>query len=283
MVARTKSASVSEWKLIKKESSDGVMTYSLSSWSSFFPFLETEVFHTSIKSRHAYIWRGQRRSDWSISSSLDRLLQKLNFLSAGPKVLERLSAEHLRSFAYAARGRRGINPRKLDFDADANEWWALGQHFGLATPLVDWTRSPFAAAYFAFEEVGSEQTKHRVVYGLDRLAVERRSKALGGSPEERRGATIEFVEPMSDENQRLVSQSGLFTKAPILVPVEQWVARAFEGSLATVLLRIKIPDTARRGCLGTLNRMNINHLSLFPDLTGASRSTNLKLELDPRG
>lgn len=237
------------------------------------------MFRASIKSEHAYIWRGQRRSDWSISSSFDRLLQKLNFLGAGPNVLDTISAEHLESFAYAARGRRGLNPRKLDLKADANEWWALGQHFGLATPLVDWTRSPFAAAYFAFEDVGSEQTKHRVVYGLDRLAVERVSEALGESPVEGRGSVMEFVEPMSDENQRLVSQSGLFTKGPIALPVEQWVSRAFEGSAAPVLLRIMIPDVDRLGCLRALNRMNINHLSLFPDLAGASRSTNLKLEL----
>ena len=86
---------------------------------------------------------------------------------------------------------------------------------------------------------------------------------------------------MSDENQRLVSQSGLFTKAPILVPVDLWVPKAFEGSHAAILLRIKIPDAGRLSCLRTLNRMNINHLSLFPDLAGASRSTNLKLELGP--
>lgn len=278
MAARRRSKNSPGWRLIKNESSDGVKTYGMSSWSSFFPFLEKEVFHASRKAEHAYIWRGQRRSDWSISSSLDRLLQKLSFLAAGPTALDKLSAEHLKSFAYAARGRRGLNPRKLDLEEDADEWWALGQHFGLATPLVDWTRSPFAAAYFAFEEVGSEQTSHRVVYGLDRLAVERRSKALGELPEEKRAA-INFVEPMSDENQRLVSQSGLFTKSPILVPVDLWVPKAFEGSQAPVLLRIKIPDSGRLGCLRTLNRMNINHLSLFPDLSGASRSTNLKLEL----
>jgi hypothetical protein len=270
----------SGWKL--EESADGAKTYSLSSWSIFFGFLETEVFPASIASKHTYIWRGQRRSDWSISSSLDRLLQKLNLLSASSRALERLSANHLESFAYAARGRRGLNPRKLDLRTDANEWWALGQHFGLATPLVDWTRSPFAAAYFAFEEVGSEQTKDRVVYGLDRLAVERRGAALGESPDEGRGSVIEFVEPMSDENPRLVSQSGLFTRAPVGTPVERWVAWAFEGSPAPVLLRILIPDADRLSCLRTLNRMNINHLSLFPDLAGASRSTNLKLELDPQ-
>ncbi len=277
------SATPSGWRLIPEESADGVRTFELASWSSYFGFLETEVFHASIKSKHIYIWRGQRRSDWSISSSLDRLLQGLNLLGAGPTMLEQLSAKHLRSFAYAARGRRGLNPRKLDLTTDANEWWALGQHFGLATPLVDWTRSPFAAAYFAFEEVGSDSTLHRVIYGLDRLAVERANDALEEEPIEGRTPAIEFVEPLSDENQRLVSQSGLFTRAPIGVPVDLWVPRFFAGSRAAILLRIKIPDADRLGCLGTLDRMNINHLSLFPDLAGASRSTNLTLELEPQG
>jgi hypothetical protein len=269
----------SGWEAVPEESADGVATYSLASWSSFFDFLETEVFHASLASKHSYIWRGQRRSDWSISSSLDRLFEDLNLLTAGPEALEKRSKEHLESFKKAARGRRGPNPAQLGSD---NDWWALGQHFGLATPLLDWTRSPFAAAYFAFEEIGSEPTKHRVVYGLDQRAVEQRSHQLSEvtSVEQGRPPVVEFVDPMSDENQRLVSQSGLFTRAPVGAPIERWVAGAFEGSTAPVLLRIRIPDGDRLSSLRTLNRMNINHLSLFPDLAGASRSTNLKLELE---
>jgi hypothetical protein len=76
-----------------------------------------------------------------------------------------------------------------------------------------------------------------------------------------------------------VGQGGLFTRGPIGVPIEQWVANAFEGSSSAVLLRIELPDSDRLLCLRTLNRMNINHLSLFPDLTGASRFANLTLEL----
>jgi hypothetical protein len=162
-------------------------------------------------------------------------------------------------------------------------WWALGQHFGLATPLLDWTRSPFAAAYFAFEEIGSDSTHHRVVYGLDQRAVKQKSDEVleAQSFESGRPPVIEFVDPTSDENQRLVSQSGLFTRAPIGTPIEQWIARAFESSTEGALLRIEIPNGDRLACLRALNRMNINHLSLFPDLTGSSRSTNLKQELEP--
>ena len=156
----------------------------------------------------------------------------------------------------------------------------MGQHYGLKTPLLDWTYSPFAAAYFSFED-SVPTTEYRVVWGLDRNAVKRRSDELNNAESFERGRppVIEFIDPMLDENARLVSQGGLFSRAPVALSIEDWVSSQFEGSSAQVLLRLEIPDKDRIGCLRTLNRMNINHLSLFPDLDGASRSTNLRLEL----
>ena len=204
------------------------------------------------------------------------MFSKLN-LSGSPK-LKDLTANHLESFQYAARGRRGFNPATLL----ENDWWALGQHFGLATPLLDWTISPFAAAYFAFEELTTDSTDYRIVYGLDQNAVRQRNKELneGESYDKERPPILELIDPMSDENPRLVSQGGIFTRAPIGRSIEQWVATFFANSEGPILLRIEIPNGDRITCLQALNRMNINHLSLFPDLSGASRSTNLKLELD---
>lgn len=297
---------------------DGIVTFRLASWSHFFDFLEAEVFHLSTPSKQSYIWRGQRRSDWSLSSSLDRLFSQLS-LAAGPSELEQRLAEHLDVFKHAARGRRGPNPAPLPEEKD---WWALGQHFGLATPLLDWTRSPFAAAYFAFEELASNPTDYRVVYGLSRGAVDKKNGEISSASNDEKVRSlareritdrlvqkaakakansnaakktknesnylagrerllkIDFIDPMSDENQRLVSQGGLFTRAPIGKPIEQWISDAFYGSESPVLVRIEIPDHDRRQCLSALDRMNINHLSLFPDLSGASRWTNLTLELE---
>ena len=260
----------------KQSQADGIATFRLRSSSDFFDFLEKEVFQASTKSKHSYVWRGQRNKDWSLSSSLDRLLARLNLPTSKTDTLLK---EHLESFKYATRGRRGP-ASALDHDSLDNDWWALGQHFGLATPLLDWTHSPFAAAYFAFE-VEADTTDYRVVYGLDQKAVEQRNRDLylGKSLEKGRSPVIEFIDPMSDENPRLVSQGGLFTRAPVGISIEQWVAQQFETSIVAVLLKIEIPDQDRLTCLRTLERMNINHLSLFPDLTGASRYTNLKLEL----
>ncbi len=255
---------------------DGTSTFRLRSWSQFFDFLEAEVFDPSGAGR-SYLWRGQRRSDWSLSTTLDRQLETLGLSGFPSNVLERESAKHLERFKYAARGRRGLAPATLS----ENEWWALGQHFGLATPLLDWTRAPFAALYFAYEEPSSDLHVSRAIYGLYEEAVLSKTSELDNGPSIEKGRLpiVEVIDPMSDENQRLVSQGGCFTRAPIGTPIERWVSKAFEGTWDSTLLRIELPNVDRLNCLQALNRMNINHLSLFPDLSGASRSTNLRLEI----
>ena len=122
-------------------------------WKYFYDFI-----HQKMLNYETYIWRGQRCDDWPLNSTLDRLIKTTR---VARKRKHYFIQQHIEQFRYSIRGRRGQNPPVLE---NENEWWALGQHFGLATPLLDWTTSPFVAAYFAFIGIGEQQTKLRAVY-----------------------------------------------------------------------------------------------------------------------
>jgi hypothetical protein len=101
-------------------------------------------------------------------------------------------------------------------------------------------------------------------------------------------AVVEFFNPMSDENPRLVSEGGLFTRGPDGVDLETWVKDSIRGTKVErdndlVLGKLVIPNKGRELFLRFLNRMNINHLSLFPDLAGACMFCNFELELEEYG
>jgi hypothetical protein len=269
---------------------DGVCETTFPSVRDFYQYVQKEMLDL-----REYIWRGQRCDNWTLDSTLDRILQR----SRIPEKDRRLfRAEHLRQFRLAVRGRRGSNPPAV---TDDNGWWALGQHHGLCTPLLDWTKSPFVAAYFAFIGTGQDQTEARAIYALHVPSVEFISQKLQAEEEreireahpitqtseiswrdfQRPRPEIEFIAPPSDENQRLVNQSGLFTRAPDGMNVEDWVRARFKGaSTDQIIRRLLIPNVDRADCLKVLNRMNINHLTLFPDLYGASRFCNLYAEIE---
>lgn len=146
---------------------DGFVQIRFLRWRYF-----TDYINLRMLDFETYIWRGQRCDNWLLESTLDRLIKKAKIAKTKRPDFGR---SHLEQFEYATRGRRGQNPAKIE---DENEWWALGQHHGLATPLLDWTTSPFAAAYFAFIGTGDKQTRYRVIYALHRPSVEIRVKKL---------------------------------------------------------------------------------------------------------
>jgi hypothetical protein len=253
----------------------GVMDFRFASWRKFFNFMHSE-FHEYAT---GYIFRGHANDKWKLEPSLDRLLRE-----SGKFKASWARASHLDHFKKAIRSRRGSNPPQLK---DDNDWWALGQHHGLATPLLDWTESPFVALYFAFADHNDGGSKYRVVYALYSREIEKKSEGIQAGYQERRPAglapALEVFRPMSDENPRLVSQRGLFTRGPDGILIETWVRTHFrEPTGGGILVRFLIPNREgeREQCLRYLNRMNINHLSLFPDLYGASKYCNLEISID---
>lgn len=245
---------------------DGVSEAISESWEGFNTIVNTMLKYPE------YVFRGHRRNDWLLESTLTRILKQK------PDPAKR-RVVHLENFKFAVRGRRGPTPPVIK-DDDENAWWALGQHQGLATPLLDWTLSPYAALFFAFyESVPGDETETRVVFALQEKAVTLKSKKIR-EKDPNSDDTILFYRPMSDENQRLVNQAGLFSRSPDNSDIESWVRRHFQGEHPATLLKFHIRNEEREECLKALGRMNLNYSTLFPDLFGASKYANMKLEID---
>lgn len=210
---------------------------------------------------HDYIFRGHRKDTYKLEATLDRQIHDK------AKIAE-LRKKQLNNFTMAIRGKRGANPPQY---TDEKEWWSLGQHHGLDTPLLDWTYSPFVAAYFAFYKTKSDDTKKRVVYALNKSKVENYLYRTGNND-------LIFYQPTSDENPRVLNQNGLFTIVNNGTELEEWVKNNFaDEQQERVLIKIQIPNSDRGVSLESLEAMNINHITLFPDIYGASIYSNIKL------
>ena len=223
-----------------------------------------------------YIYRGQHHYSWFLSPTLSRIM-------GGGGVGEELARKHLRNFRLSIRGRL---PRGMILVEEDEELWAVGQHHGLDTPLLDWTASPFVALFFAFEKqdlpdwIGDNSEPNndsRVVFVVNKSFIE---DSFG---EDDRYPRI--IEPSTDDHGRLVNQAGLFTISPYNETLESSLIRALEDSsidpndpaeLAKYICKIHIPNSPdiRMDCLRQLRKMNIHHASLFPDVIGSSKYSN---------
>lgn len=269
-------------------------TARVNNWHEFVALLETDFLDWS-----EYIFRGQKDANWPLRSKFDReyrkeleLLKTTNPLAgldeqdrslveqANPKLtldsrndlLDRL----LDRFKKACTGRRGLSPKQLT----DTEWWALGQHFGLATPLLDWTRSPYVAAYFALNEPASRALENRAVWAYTHEGlVEIFINMPGNFNEGWEGNAIQIVEGLIDENSRIMSQSGLFTKTPEGEDIEEFIKNNINLiGMGPILYKIEIPNSLRESFLRHLEAMNIHDNSLFPDINGAAGYANRYLE-----
>ncbi|WP_185230444.1 FRG domain-containing protein [Teredinibacter franksiae] len=261
---------------------DGYTEVYFESWAKF-----SEYLNTNMLDQNSCIWRGQREQNWKLESAFDRS-SKVNGSSS---VFE----EQDKRFRYACSGKLAAEElRKIE---DPRELWALGQHHGLHTPLLDWTESPYVAAFFAFADQDATKgaNEYRAVYCFYKQHAEiiesvrfesiRGELARGSNPLKSLAYQFEnqdhltFYRPDISDNSRLISQSGLFSIS--IGSIEDWVTRNSKGEDSIAYLqKLLIPESERISALKALNRMNINFSTLYPDLEGASKHTNLYMEIE---
>jgi hypothetical protein len=201
------------------------------------------------------IYRGHGAASFGLRPKVGRLRPVKNSQKAA--VDERLMLELFR--------RQSVGRLEV---AAVDDWelLAIAQHHGLATRLLDWTRSPLVALYFGVcKECESRDPdghpRHEDAEILAwRAPKENLSKSLPKSGPFKIKKTIRYIPRIV--TSRLRAQNGVFTVHS--EPTQDFVPNGD-------LVRIRIPYADRKKLKDSLYRHGVHEAVLFPDIGGLAR------------
>jgi len=214
-------------------------------------------------------WRGHSTNTWELTPQVFR---------AWPRRPARYEANALNRFRQRAPTRHANCPTADDFAA----WLFLAQHYGLPTRLLDWTKAPLYALFFAVWEPGRDKVDG-TLWGMEPA---RLNEVFTG----------EFcIYHDSDPPAKSLVHAAFTLKAPVLnyaVAIEpderdarmllqqsRFTIHGDSDSLnslkhsSTFLDPIVIPARSKPKLRAQLDDLGITRSSLFPDLS------NLAIEL----
>jgi len=294
---------------------NGVWTIECNSWKEFEDRIEEYK-------KYAYVWRGQScekpllpsiyrdhniPDDKNINQHLNQFKKDMPGADAINKFLDQAQKQRTNAFEKAlSEYYNMIHPKADDNDPKENYvkyfiddiYWAIGQHHGLKTPLLDWTKDPYKSLFFAFCE-RKEKNDKRVVFGLaekSRLLLRKKQTikryielltSLDFVQTILYSSDIppDFKERIGQMFGRIKAQDVIFTHSLHIEDVEKHAKRCYDyyknhkRKEIVFLIRILIPDGVRKDFLEKLEGKKITYKTMYPDLQGTALQCNLKLEL----
>ena len=240
-----------------------VKATSCRSWSEF------KDWASRVRAEHdAFTFRGHGSNRFSLSTTFHR---------AGRHRIERYCAQELPTFKNHAEAVLGTRFDLRDGE-DFSTVLGLAQHHGLPTPLLDWTDSPYVAAFFAFSDAleaarGSEHT-HVRIYGLTRQFVNKTSFPVVTLPTA--APYVASLAISARQNARLYAQQGRFLVTNVAT-VEDHIRRLETADKSSYLFAADVPVHLANQALEDLAYMGLTAAAMFPGLDGVCRMMRHKM------
>jgi hypothetical protein len=253
-------------------------TIRLESWRDYTSFID--------QLSQNWVFRGQADSIWVLNNAIERT----DFIGYHNQI----EIDFLAEFQRGARNylSKDETPEHLI------EWLALMQHHGAPTRLLDLTKSPFIAAYFAFEIIELNQSDYIAIWGINidylrKRAIEILSKDFEEELQKSKNLINEKlfekifyknnkslvfpVEPFR-MNRRYSLQQSMFVSTGTSEEPFMKQLQFLGPALEKAVIKIEMPASARKEALRDLQKMNLHRASLFPDLDGYALSMRLRYD-----
>ncbi|EGQ7826055.1 FRG domain-containing protein [Vibrio parahaemolyticus] len=254
------------------------------------PILNWDTFKKYISDLDSqWVFRGQRCAEWGLMTSIERDLAGVDPSTFEMQIVEKFQQRAPHYIKY------GTHPQGIV------EWLALMQHHGAPTRLLDWTFSPYVAAYFALESASDDCAIWAIDYSwLRTKTIVKIMESNITNFQDREGMVTDtwfskldfydlmfnrrekMVIPLVPErlNERQIIQQGLFLFGSHRQYTFESNLEAYEEQeLSKRFYKFVLDKKVRNEALREQSLMNISAATLFPGLDGLSKSLSIETQL----
>lgn len=269
-----------------------MMEVPLENWQKFTEWVD-QIHYGRLRKPQA-IFRGHSKSEWQLSHTLKRTIVASR--THNPSMAKVLALEDFALKSFEGQAHLLLPSSIINRQSNLIARWAIMQHHWAPTRLLDWTYSPYVAAYFAV--IADPEADGAVFYfdaqrlaGASERAYKEEAKLARKDSEIRKrfltdqAKSIIHLVAIAFKNDRMIAQQGLFTVSDNVLADHEDILETMLPATSTDASAFQkwiIPAKEKGGFLKKLRIMNVTASSLFPGLDGVGRGVAEAIRVDAR-